>query len=117
MDTDDLISRILEIANYPEEKRGQFINGFNHYFFVRLLTEISKIDDSAGKKVTELLKKSEISEEEITPVMEDILRNSKVKDKVEQVTKEVIGELVDDIATSATEEQKQQILSSLPASA
>jgi len=82
-----------------------------------LLIEIGKIDNSAGKKVTEILKKQDLSEDEIRPVIQEVLQNSEVKDKVDEVIKEVIGELVDDIATSATEEQKQQILSSFPASA
>ena len=117
MDTDNLINKILEIANYPEEKRALFINRFNHFFLIKLLVEIGKVDNPAGKKVVELFKNEDVGEEEITPVIQEILQNAEVKDVVDRVTREVLGELVDDVASSASEEQKQQILSSLPASA
>jgi translation initiation factor RLI1 len=117
MNSGQILTNILTIADYPAEKREEFITTFYEYLLTQLLNEASQTDQAASQKLGDVLQNPKSTPSEIEQVLREISQNPQIKEAIDKVTEEVLGKFVDDIDTSATEEQKQQMLSALPTSA
>jgi len=109
MNFDQILEKVLEIAEFPQEKRQEFITTFYEYLYMRMVSEIREVDEESADKVMEANAQG-ADGEKLKQVFEEISKNPKVKAKIDEVTDEVIAKLVDDVAEFATNEQKQQIL-------
>lgn len=114
MNFEEILKKILEIARYPEEERADFIKVFNKYLFSRLFDDIKEIDEAASQALFNAAARENANPQDINLALEEISQNTKVKERIGTTVKDVIGELVDDIAKAATEEEKQKILTFLP---
>ena len=112
MNFDQILEKVLEIAEFPQEKRQEFITTFYEYLYMRMVSEIREVDEESADKVMEANAQG-ADGEKLKQVFEEISKNPKVKAKIDEVTDEVISKLVDDVAKFATEEQKQRILSAI----
>ena len=116
MDVDNTLKKILDTAKFPVEKHQEFINTFYQYLLAQSLKAIQETDESTAQRLADLMQKQDIDSEEVKKEWQDLLKNDKVKEKLDAVTNQVLGELADDISSSATEEEKQQILASFSTS-
>lgn len=114
MNLDQILKNILITADYPIERQDEFIKTFYSYLFTKIFNEIENDNSNLAKKILESVQK-DANPDYLKQIWEEIDQYPKLKGKVDQVAEQVIKELADDIATSATESQKQQILASLPA--
>lgn len=112
MNYDEILEKVLEIAEFPESKRQEFVTTFYEYLYMKLVSEIREVDSESADKVIEGNAQG-ADAEKLKRVFEEISKNPKVKSKIDAVTDEVVSKLVDDVAKFATEEQKQQILSAI----
>lgn len=106
----DILTNILVTANYPEQKRTQFINTFYEYLFVKLLNVLQVSDPITYHKLLEALEGAENSVDRINQSLQEAYKVPELKEKIDKVIEEVLGELAGDIVSSATEEQKAKIL-------
>ena len=111
---DQILEKVLEIAEFPAEKRQEFITTFYEYLYMRLVSEIREVDEGSADKVMEANAKG-ADAKKLKNVFEEISKNPNVKTKIDEVTDEVVSKLVDDVAEYATEEQKQKILTAISA--
>lgn len=109
---DQILDKVLEIAEFPQEKRQEFVTTFYEYLYMRMVSEIREVDEESVDKIMEVNAKG-ADAEKLKQVFEEISQNPKVKAKIDTVTDEVIAKLVDDVAKFATEDQKQQILTAI----
>ena len=114
MNLKDILLKILAIADFPNNKREEFIKTFYDYLFTKLVTELGGVDPSSAQKLASAAQNFETDPQQAEKVWREFNQDPQLKEKIDQVLNEVIGELVDDIAKSATDAQKQQILASLP---
>lgn len=114
MNFDEILDKVLEIAEFPAEKRQEFINTFYEYLYMRIVSEIREVDEESADKVMEA-NSQKADAKKLKQIFGEISQNPKVKAKIDEVTDEVISKLVDDVAEFATEEQKQQILTAISA--
>lgn len=112
MNFDQILNKVLEIAEFPAEKRQEFTNTFYEYLYMRTVSEIREVDSESADKVMEL-NAQRADAGKLKQVFEEISKNPQVKAKIDEVTNEVISKLVDDVAKYATEEQKQKILAAI----
>ena len=107
-----VLDKVLKIAEFPAEKRQEFINTFYEYLYMRMVSEIREVDEESADKVMEANAQS-ADAKKLKQIFEEISQKPKVKAKIDEVTDEVISKLVDDVAEFATEEQKQKILTAI----
>src|SRR3990167_662948 len=112
MNFDQILEKVLEIAEFPENKRQEFSTTFYEYLYMRMVSEIREVDEESADKVMEANAQG-ADAKKLKQVFDDISKSPKVKAKIDEVTDEVISKLVDDVAEFATEEQKQQILTAI----
>lgn len=112
MNFDEILTKVLEIAEFPEGKRQEFVTTFYEYLYMRMVSEIREVDEESADKVMEANAQG-ADAKKLKKVFEEISQNPKVKATVDEVTDEVISKLVDDVAEFATEEQKQKILTAI----
>ena len=112
MNFQKVLDKVLEIAEFPQEKRQEFVTTFYEYLYMRMVSEIREINEESADKVMEANAQG-ADGEKLKQVFEEISKNPKVKAKIDEVTDEVIAKLVDDVAEFATEEQKQKILTAI----
>lgn len=109
MNFEEILDKILEIAQYPQEKRNEFITTFYEFLYLKLVSEIREIDPENADRVMAANAKG-AGPDEMKKVFEEISKEPNVAEVVERVSQEVIETFVDDIAKNATQEQKKQIL-------
>ena len=114
MNFDEILTKVSEIAEFPAEKRQEFINTFYEYLYMRMVSEIREVDEESADKVMEANAQG-ADAKKLKNVFEEISKNPNVKTKIDEVTDEVVSKLVDDVAEYATEEQKQKILTAISA--
>ena len=107
-----VLDKVLEIAEFPAEKRQEFVTTFYEYLYMRMVSEIREVDEESADKVMEANALG-ADAKKLKNVFEEISHNPNVKAKIDEVTDEVIAKLVDDVAKFATEEQKQRILTAI----
>ena len=112
MNFDEILTKVLEIAEFPAEKRQEFVTTFYEYLYMRMVSEIREVDEESADKVMEANAQG-ADAKKLKQIFEEISKKPKVKEKIDEVTDEVIAKLVDDVAKFATDEQKQKILSAI----
>ena len=112
MNFDEILTKVLEIAEFPQEKRQEFVTTFYEYLYMRMVSEIREVDEESADKVMEANAQG-ADAKKLKQIFEEISQKPKVKAKIDEVTDEVIAKLVDDVAKFATDEQKQKILSAI----
>jgi len=112
MNFDEILTKVLEIAEFPAEKRQEFVTTFYEYLYMRMVSEIREVDEESADKVMEANAQG-ADAKKLKQIFEEISQKPKVKAKIDEVTDEVIAKLVDDVAKFATDEQKQKILSAI----
>ena len=112
MNFDQILEKVLEIAEFPAEKRQEFINTFYEYLYMRMVSEIREVDEESADRVMKANAEG-ADAKKLKQIFDDISQNPKVKAKIDEVTDEVISKLVDDVAKFATDDQKQQILTAI----
>lgn len=114
MNLEQILKNILTVADYPKDKQQKFINTFYQYLFTKILAEIDSIDPRTAQNLSYQLTNVQENPDVLNKIWDELYQNPKIKEKIDQISEEVIGELADDISQSATDSQKQQILASLP---
>ena len=117
MNIDEILQLVLKAAEYPDNKRQDFINTFNGYLFTRQIEAVKEVDENLAVKLSTALNDSSISDSDFDSMWEEAEANPQIKERVDKAADKAINELVDDISASATVEQKQKILESLPSAA
>ena len=112
MNFDQILTKVLEIAEFPREKRQEFVTTFYEYLYMRMVSEMREVDEESADKVMEANAQG-ADAKKLKQVFDDISKSPKVKSKIDEVTDEVIAKLVDDVAKFATDDQKQQIHSAI----
>ena len=112
MNFDEILTKVLEIAEFPAEKRQEFVTTFYEYLYMRMVSEIREVDEESADKVMEANAQG-ADAKKLKQIFEEISQKPKVKAKIDEVTDEVIAKLVDNVAKFATDEQKQKILSAI----
>ena len=113
MNFEEILAKVFDIAEYPQDEREKFVNTFYEYLYMKLVSSIREVDGDAADKVAAISAQG-ADGEDLKKVFDEVSTNPKVAETIDRVTTEVIEGLVDDIAKSATEEQKRQILEILP---
>ena len=112
MNFDEILTKVLEIAEFPAEKRQEFVTTFYEYLYMRMVSEIREVGEKSADRVMEANAEG-ADAKKLKQIFEEISQNPKVKAKIDEVTDEVIAKLVDDVAKFATDEQKQKILTAI----
>lgn len=112
MNFDQILEKVLEIVEFPQSKRQEFVTTFYEYLYMRMVSEIREVDEESADKVMEANAQG-ADAKKLKQIFEEISQNPKVKEKIDEVTDEVISKLVDDVAKFATREQKQKILTAI----
>lgn len=111
----DLLNKIFAGANLPEEQKEKYINEINLGISIRVLESIYKLDKELAVKLAEAIKNSETDPNALNLMITKLKENPQMKEIINKTAEDVLTEFLQEIAKSATEEQKQQILSSLTA--
>lgn len=111
----DLLNKIFASANLPEEQKEKYINEINISISIRVLESIYKLDKELAVKLAEAIKNSETDPNALNLMITKLKENPQIKEIINKTAEDVLTEFLQVIAKSATEEQKQQILSSLTA--
>lgn len=109
----DLLDKILLIGQLTDEEKQNFKYSFYKLLVAKTLDAIARIDSVAFVKLNDSLHQAENNPDAIQQALQDISQNPEVKEKINHVVVEVLTELADTISASATNEQKQEIVSSL----
>lgn len=110
MNFDQILEEVLRIADFPQERKDQFVKAFYGDFYSQLIDEIAKVDNQASEQLSQLL----TNNDEFNKKLEDLSKNLTIAEKIDLVIEQEFGALVDDISKYATEDQKQKILAVLP---
>lgn len=110
MNFGDFLHRLLDISNFPQDKRKKFVEIFYQYYYFRLIDEIGGIDPSYGQKLTSAVDNLETNPAQLETVWKELIADELMNKKIDEVTDEVIGYLISDIEKSANDEEKAQIL-------
>lgn len=117
MNLNELLSKLLEIANYPRDQREGFVRDFYNYYFTRLIDTVGGSDPAFAQKLLYAFDHYKENPDALNALWTQMDSEPKMKEIVDRVSVEVINELIDDITKYATEEQKQQILAVVNAGA
>lgn len=113
MNLNDLLSQVLETANYPQDRREGFVRDFYNYYFTRLVDTVGGTDPALARKILYAFDHYKEDPENLNDLWTQMEAEPKMKAIIDRVSIEVINELIDDITKYATEEQKQQILAAV----
>lgn len=109
MNFEDIINKVLEIADYPTDKREEFISTFYQYLFMRSVAEIREIDSEVADRIVSTSSHGADSES-LKMVFEEASKDPKIAQSLEKVSTDVVADIIEDISKSATEDQKRKIL-------
>ncbi len=112
MNFEEILNKVLEIAQYPQEKREEFITTFYEFLYLKLVSEIREIDPEAADRVMTANARS-AGPDEMKKVFEEISKKPNIAEVVERISQEVIETFVDDVAKNATDDQKRKILEAI----
>ena len=104
------LAKVLDIANFPEDKRQKFLEIFYNYYFMKLTEKVGGIDPSYAQKLTTTVDSMKTNPEAFGELWREMMGNENLKKVIEEVTDEVVGYLVDDVMKSSNDSEKAQIL-------
>ncbi len=110
MNFQNFLIKLLDIAKFSEEKKKKFIEIFYQYYYARLVDEFAGIDPSYAQKLASAVDNLESNPEQFKTLWAELLASPEFSARINEVTDEVIGYLVEDIKKSANEKQRAQIL-------
>lgn len=113
MNLNELLSQVLEIANYPKDRQEGFVRDFYNYYFTKLIDTVGGADPSLAQKILYAFDHYKENPDGLNNIWAQMETDPRMKEIVDRVSIEVINELIDDIAKYATDEQKQQILAAV----
>lgn len=113
MNLDEIFKIIFKTINYPKEKQEKFILTFYQCLIVKVLLTVRNEDQELFHKLNVSLGDINNNSGEINSIFDSLAKEPKIKGKVDKTVDEVLTELVDDIVSVSTDEQKRQILDSL----
>jgi|SRR3989344_8141488 len=113
MSLDKILTDMLITANYPKELHGQFIEAFYGYLFMKLITEIEKIEPASAQQLKLAIENYDSNPSQVNIVWEKLSLNPNLQPILQRVSEETFNELLSDIGQTSTESQKAQILVSL----
>jgi len=109
----DLLNKLFTNINLTEEQKEEYINSINISLAIRILESIYKVDKNLAVKLAEAIKNSETDSDTLNNLLSELKENQQMKELINKTAEDILIELLENIAKSATEEQKQQILTSL----
>lgn len=104
------LSKVLDLANFPQDKKQKFLEIFYQYYFKRLIEVIGGVDPTYAQRLTTSVDTMKDNPEAFGALWREMMGNEKLKKVIEDVTDEVVGYLVDDVMKSSNENEKAQIL-------
>ncbi len=110
---EDTLVKILKIADLSQEEMEDFIETFYKTLGSRALRILITSNSSLSKDMSSALRNSKDKTKKIKLVLDKARSDTKIKENIDAAIDEVLDKLVDTIAKSATEEQKQNILAIL----
>ncbi|OGM11736.1 hypothetical protein A2Z22_05025 [Candidatus Woesebacteria bacterium RBG_16_34_12] len=108
-----ILNKILKIANLSDEEVKEFKEIFFQLLANNIIKTINKNDKLAFNSLIVSLEDTNKNPEKVRSVLTEAYKKPELKEKIDAAVGEVLDELVDTIAKSATEEQKQKILSEI----
>lgn len=109
----DILTNILVTADYPEVKREGFMRTFYEYLMVKVLKEVEQDDPQLYQKLMGCFADETATDREIQEGLQEAYGNPQLKEKMDKVVEQVIGELVSDVSKYSNEEQKKRITQAL----
>lgn len=109
MNFEKIINKVLEIADYPADRREEFVSTFYQYFFMRAVAEIRGINSEIADKIVSTSSHG-ADAESLRMVFEEASYDPKIAQSLEKVSTDVVADIVEDISKNATDEQKRKIL-------
>ncbi len=103
------LSKILDIANFPRDKRQKFLEIFYQYYFVRLIDAIGGVDPVYAQRMTTVVDNMKANPQAFGELWRELMGKEEFRLLIEQVTDEVVGYLVDDVMKSASDDERVQI--------
>ncbi len=110
----DILTNILVVGNYPDVKREGFVRTFYEYIIVKMLNDLEKTKPELYQKLAACFSDDAATDKEIQEGLQEAYQNPELKERIDKVMEEVMGEFVTDVAKYSTKEQKQKILAGLP---
>lgn len=107
------LNRLLDLANFSQEKRQRFIDIFYQYYYTRLIDGIGGLDPTYGQKLMSALDHAKENPEALGELWAELNSKEMFKAKIDEITDEVVAYLMNDVMKSANEEEKAQILQSI----
>jgi hypothetical protein len=108
-----ILDNILAISELSKEEKESFKSAFYKLVIVKTLDEIASIDSVAFVKLNDALHQADTHPEVIHHTIDEISQNPEVKEKINHIIVEVLVELADIISSSASKQQRKEILTSL----
>lgn len=104
------LAKVLDIANFPENKKQKFLEIFYQYYFVRLTDSVAMVDNVYAQKLAGVVDNMKANPEAFGQLWREMMGREDLKKIIEDVTDEVVGYLVDDVMKSSNDDQKAEIL-------
>lgn len=111
----NFLNKLLELANFDSAKRQKFIDIFYQYYYARLVDEIGAIDPGYGQRFMTGVDNMKDNPEAFGLLWKELMADAVFKKKIDEVTDEVVGYLMSDVVSSATESEKQQLMQAISA--
>lgn len=105
------LKKLLDLANFGEEKKQKFIQIFYQYYYVRLIDTIGGIDPTYARRLTTAVDNMKTNPQQFAALWKELKASSEFSKVIDNVTDEVVGYLLDDVVKSTDEREKAQILS------
>lgn len=109
----DLLNKIFAIASLTEEQKEKYINEINLSLSIRAIESIYKLNKDLAVKLAEAIKNSEKDPNALQQILTELKENPQMNEIINKTAEDVLTELFEEIAKSASEDQKQQILNSI----
>lgn len=109
-----ILDKILDIADYPTERRLEFKESINKVLIIKIIEALSVSNPVLYQELVSAISENTSNSEKIDYIFNKISESKEDKIAVYSAIDPVLTDLVTVIAESASEDQKQQILASLP---
>lgn len=113
MNFQTFLQKLLDIANFGDEKKKKFTQIFYQYYYVRLIDAIGGIDPMYAQRLTTAVDNIKTSPEQFADLWKELRSSDEFSKVIDQVTDEVIGYLLDDVIKSSDDSEKAQIIAAL----
>lgn len=112
----NFLNKLLDVANFSSDKRKKFVEIFYQYYYSRLVDAVGGLDPTYGQKLMYAIDHAKDNPEALGELWKELNGKEMFKAKIDEVTDEVVGYLLNDVIKSASDAEKAQILQSIGAS-